>query len=414
MPRLEWSFLMPAEDHHQVKWLMAYFHYRLTPWGVIILPAVGIGLAVSSVGTQIAGYLLPSYILALLITAYGISLFFRPRVRAYRVLPPAPSAGAGCLYSVVVENTGKRPIRNLTVYEQCLPYGIYPNAGHPQWNNSIDWLDPGERVTLTLAIRTPRRGTFELPLLVAGSSFPSGFMRSIRRVGKREKFTVFPKLLPPIEPPGETHRQLQPGGISLSSRVGDSNEFASTREYRQGDRLRDVHWVSSAKTGKLIVKEYIEEYFVRVGLFLDTELGTWERHKCFESRVSLCAGTADRLNKDDCIIDLFLSDKHHPHLQIGRSVEHFHRLLEALSVIEGDTRVDFSESAARIKEHAPQLSRLVCFLKDWDAPRARFIRQLQDLGLNLQVIIVREKPTTVKIDDETVTVVRPAELKAPR
>ena len=31
-------------------------------------------------------------------------------------------------------------------------------------------------------------------------------------------------------------KQFQPGGLSLSSKIGDSNEFASTREYRQGEQ----------------------------------------------------------------------------------------------------------------------------------------------------------------------------------
>ena len=101
---------------------------------------------------------------------------------------------------------------------------------------------------------------------------PSGIVRSRVKVGGKAKIVIYPQFLRQSEFRLQTRRQFQPGGISLSSKVGDSNEFASTREFRDGDRLRDVHWASSARTGKLIVKEYIEEYFVRVGLFVDTEL----------------------------------------------------------------------------------------------------------------------------------------------
>ena len=404
MPRLEWSFFMPAEDHYRFKWCLTWLKYRFTSWGLIILLIIVIGLAISSVGTQISAYLLPSYIFAFLLTAYFFSFFFSPKVRVQRILPGPLSAGGYCTYKVTVKNIGKYIIRNLTVFEQCLPYGLYAYTQHEEFNNIIDWLEPGEQTTFTLALRIPRRGTFEFPFLVAGSSFPSGLIRSTRRVGNREKFIVYPKLSRPLELHIDFRRQFQPGGISLSSKVGDSNEFSSTREYRQGDRLRDVHWVSSAKTGKLIVKEYIEEYFVRVGLFLDTELSRFEKHKCFESRICLCAGIADMLNKNDNIVDLFLSDEHHQHVQIGRGVRPFHHLLEILSVMEGDSSVNFQESVARIQEHAPQLSILICFLKDWDLQRSRFIGQLKDLGIKVRTMIVRDAPTTLAIKEENVTV----------
>ena len=76
MPRVEWSFLLPAEDHKQVKWFLTYCKTRLTPWGIIIFVITLVGIAISSVGTQISAYFLPSFILALLITAYILSLFF--------------------------------------------------------------------------------------------------------------------------------------------------------------------------------------------------------------------------------------------------------------------------------------------------------------------------------------------------
>lgn len=404
MPRREWSFLMPAEDHSRVKQYLTYCQYRYTPWGLIIVLVSFVACAISSVGTQISAYLLPSYIIALLITSYFLSLFFRPKVSAYRILPPAPGAGGHCPYQVVVKNIGKRPIRNLAIFEQSLPYGLYVFTKFDKFNNMIGWLGPGEQTTFTLAFRTPRRGTFELPYLVAGSSFPSGFIRGARRTGQHEKFVVYPKLCRPVDLGIEFHRQFQPGGISLSSKVGDSNEFASTREYRQGDRLRDVHWVSSAKTGKLIVKEYVEEYFVRVGLFLDTELGRWEKHKCFEGRISLCAGMADMLTKSDYIVDLFLGGELDSHIRIGRSVEPFTHLLEVLSVIEGDTRVNFEVSASRIKEHALQLSSLICFLKDWNFERSRFVAQLKEMGIRVSAIIVRDRPTSLAVEGEGVTV----------
>lgn len=411
MPRKEWSFFLPAEDHKQVKWFLTHCRSRLTPWGQIILTVIVIGIAISSVGTMISAYLLPSFILSLTLSAYFLSLFFRPRVEARRLLPPAPRAGGRCAYKVIVTNTGKRPIRNLAVFDGNLPYGLYADMTHPEVANTVDWLDPGQEAVLTLALRTPRRGIFELPYLVAGSSFPSGFLRVTRRCGRREKFIVYPKVIRSAEATLLLQRKFQPGGIALSSKVGDSNEFASTREYRPGDRLKDVHWASTARSDKLIVKEYVEEYFIRVGLFLDTELRFLEPHKYFEHRISLCAGAAEALKSRDCVIDVFLSNAHQEHLQIGRHVDHFSHLLEYLAAIDGDLRADFTTVLARLKEHARQFSLMLLFLKDWDPPRANFVRTLRETGAHLRCIIVRDKPCTLPIDEENVSLYTLKQLK---
>ncbi|MCK5082698.1 MAG: hypothetical protein KAR31_07305, partial [Candidatus Omnitrophica bacterium] len=232
MPKVEWSFFLPAEDHKQVKWFFAYCQSRLTAWGRIIFMVILVGMAVSSVGTHISAYFLPSFILALLITSYCLSFVFRHKIEAYRILPPAVNAGGFCIYDIVVKNTDKRIIRNISVFEQSLPYGIYPAAEHPEFNNTILWLEPGKQATATLVLRTPRRGTFDLPRLVAGSSFPSGIMRSRKRAGKKTRLIVYPRFTRQAGFQTNAVKQFQPGGISLSSKIGDSNEFASTREYR--------------------------------------------------------------------------------------------------------------------------------------------------------------------------------------
>lgn len=412
MPRQEWSFLMPAEDHTQVKWFLTYCQSRLTVWGIVLFLITVVGTAISSVGTHISAYFLPSFILSLLITAQLLSLFFRPKIEARRIMPPVINAGGHCLYQVTVRNTGWRIIRNLAVFEDCLPYGLYAALSHPEYRNTVDWLEPGKTATLTLVLRTPRRGTFELLPLIAGSSFPSGIMRSRVRAGGKSRLVVYPRFIRQAGFHVRVKRQFQPGGISLSSKVGDSNEFSSTREYREGDRLRDVHWASSARAGKLIVKEYVEEYFVRIGLFLDTELKRFEKHKCFEGRISLCAGIADMLCANDYIVDLFVSDEHQQHIQTGRGIEPFDHFLELLSAIDGDRDVPFDAAAARIKDSARELSALILFLKDWDGRRSTFVQNLKELGINTRVIIVRDRPTSVAIQEPDITVYRTDNLQS--
>lgn len=408
MPRVEWSFFLPAEDHRQFKRFLSFIQSRLTPWAQAIFSVSLFGLGIASIGTQSFAYFLPCFILALALTAGILALFSRPQVEARRVLS-ATTAGGTFVYKIMLKNTGKRVIRNLSVYEQCLPYGLYAQTAHPDYDNFVDWLQPGEQAVCTLVFRTPRRGIFELSPLLACSAFPSGLIRSVKRTGSKAEFIVYPRAIPPKDAPVDKNRTYQRGGILESQKVGDSNEFASTRDYRHGDRLRDIHWTSTARTGNLIVKEYIEEYFVRIGFYIDTELGRFEKHACFESRLSLCAGMCQALNRRDYIIDLFLS-KRSQHIRSGRGLNSFDQILEFLAGIDGDHRVDLAQSFDHLKEYSRELSELIVLLKDWDKERSQFVQRLKESGLRVKTIIIRDKKTSLPVDDDSVILYSSKEL----
>ncbi len=410
MPRPEWSFLMLPEDHKEVKWMQSFAQAKLTVWGQIIFGMVLVGMAISAVGTQIAGYYFVSLVWALFLTAFFLTLFFRPQVVAMRILPPSPTAGGVTLYRVIVTNTGKTPLRNLEIFDHKLPFGLYSALEHPQQKTSVDWLGPGKSETFTIALRTPRRGSFLLEPLIAATSFPTGLIRSIRRVAQANPFIVFPKLLKLKDTPLLLKHKFQAGGTYSSLRFGNCNEFLSTREYREGDRMRDIHWQSSARSGKLIVKEYVDEHSVRVGLFLDTQLKRFEKHLSFEARISLCAGVAEDFYQKNYLIELYLSDARSPVVKIGAGYDQYNHLLEMLSAVEGEDQINFSHSLARIKEQAQGLSGLMLFLKDWDKSRQTFVQAIRELNVPLSVVIVRDKPLTLSVSDNDVVVYSPKQL----
>ncbi|MCK7478688.1 MAG: DUF58 domain-containing protein [Candidatus Moduliflexus flocculans] len=77
----------------------------------------------------------------------------------------------------------------------------------------------------------------------------------------------------------------------------------SLRDYRQGDPLRHIHWRSWAKTGKPIVREFEDEFFVRHALVLDT-FTDHPQSAVFEEAVAVAASFACTLNTQDSLLDL--------------------------------------------------------------------------------------------------------------
>ena len=162
-----------------------------------------------------------------------------------------------------------------------------------------------------------------------------GLFRSFKRVELTSSVLILPKryVLPDIDLPGK--REHQPGGVNLAGGVGESEEFVSLRDYRRGDPLRHIHWKSVSKTGKLVVKEYVDEYFVRHALVLDTFLEKPD-DQIFEEAISLAASFVCTVQRQEALLDLMFVGPRAYTFTAGRGVgqsEHILEVLEALRLV---------------------------------------------------------------------------------
>ena len=385
MPRRRWSFLMPPEQHQFIRVLDDRYRCLLTPLGRVVLWA-----ALAS-GLLVLGGLLPAVVaafasgVAALVAAVVVGALFRPRLRLVRRLPPPVSAGDQLAYQVVVENVGRRPARLVTIEERNLPSELKP-AGEPP---VLDVLAPGERAEVTLRLRCTARGAYELPRVQGGSAFPAALVKWPSRGAVRDRLLVYPRFthLEGFEVPHG--RNYQPGGIAVASQVGDSTEFFGTREWRDGDRPRDLHWPSVARTGRLIVKEFQEEYFVRLAMVLDVEARTAAGERHFERALSLAAGIAGVLARQEYIIDLFAAGRQIFHFQAGRALAHFEHILEILACLEAGDRLDMGALEAALLPEAPRLSAVILVMMDWEPGRAALVQKLKDHGVAVRVLSIR-------------------------
>lgn len=406
MPKRKYSFFMSAEDHGFVKRAVVYARIWLSDTGKTLIGIIFVGGMISSPGLHIDAYLLPSFLVSVFIAALIFAYISKPKLSGSRILPTPCSSGEFLVYEVLVKNEGSMPVRNLKVSEGALPFGVYDAPDHASYDAFIEWLEPGESQRIKMVIRCKLRGIYELKNLLAGSDFPSGLIRMPIVIDQKDKLIVYPSFITQTEFYVPFKRVYQPGGIAISSNIGDSNEFLNTREYRMGDRLKDIHWASYARSGKLIVKEYVDEYFIRVGILLDTEhLSVWQKDdEDLETRISVAAGIADAIAKKDYIIDLFAAGTTLHHFQMGRALAHLENLLELLAGIEEAKDVDFELLQKNLSPYLRKLSSMIILFSDWDSKRENLCNAIESVGTQIRVIIFRDKALTMKPDRE-VTVV---------
>lgn len=117
-------------------------------------------------------------------------------------------------------------------------------------------------------VRLVRRGVFPLGPTVIASGDIFGLFPSERKIAEKESLLVYPMMVDVSNfpnPPG-----LLPGGEALRRRTHQITPNASgVREYSTGDPLNRIHWLSTARRGRLIVKEFELDPLADVWVFLD-------------------------------------------------------------------------------------------------------------------------------------------------
>jgi uncharacterized protein (DUF58 family) len=111
-----------------------------------------------------------------------------------------------------------------------------------------------------------RRGVVELGPLWAGRADPLGLASLLRRNGGTDRIWVHPRWVYLRAIP--SGRVNDPDGLVDGGRAG-ALTFHTLRDYVPGDDLRHVHWRSSARQDKLVVREYIDTSRTRVRVLVD-------------------------------------------------------------------------------------------------------------------------------------------------
>ncbi len=392
---------------------------RFTPAGRVVLATMVAAGALGVDTRQSLAYQTFALLLAVVLVSMAGAPLFRARFSVRRHLPRFVTVGQPFAYRVAVKNLSSRMQRDLLLIDELevqppsaqvflrTPQPGEENqnwfdraVGYPRWA----WLmhrQAGAQIpelpvppvaagaTVEVEIRTTplRRGYLRYCGLRVARPDPFGLFKSLRSFGNRDSLLVLPRRYRVAAPALPGSRRYQPGGISLASHVGDSEEFISLRDYRPGDPSRRIHWRSWARTGRPIVKEFQDEFFVRHALLLDTFISA--DNELFEEAVSVASSFALSVRNQDALLDLMFVGARVHRFTAGRGLASAERLLEILACVEPCTDKPFTDLVQAVTEHAGDLSGCICVLLDWGPERRHLGETLAALGVPTLAVVLR-------------------------
>ena len=249
-----------------------------TGWALVVFIAVALILAatlewVEALACALAG------VVALVLAATRVA-WKSPHVVSIRVPNERIVAGQTAVGEILVRNERARPVRSgiieLPIGSGTGEFVVPPLGSHEKWDEMF-------------LISSRHRGLIHVGPARAVRSDALGLLRRVRVWDEPVILHVHPRTV--RVPFDATGFQLDVEGVSTGKLSSSDVSFHALRDYEPGDDRRAVHWQSTARLGKLIVRQYEETHRSHHLIVLDTARSSWDRD-AFEDGVSVAASLA--------------------------------------------------------------------------------------------------------------------------
>ena len=300
-----------------------YRSLRVTTEGVrFLLLTLAIGMAALNTGNNLL-YLLLAMMLSLIVMSGILSEQCLRHLVIRRVIPDNVFANSPATVTLTVANRHPRlPSFSLRVLDivdgKAVDRGIH-----------ILHLPAGASVSQSYPVLYTRRGQHRIEGVKIQTRFPFGLFIKAANLFLSSDLVVYPALR--LLPESLVHDLTVLGHDQAVSKRGPGSGLYNLREYRHGDDSRTIHWKTTARQSRLIVRETETEDLRQVTLALPTAVPSGRAPECFEQAVSLTASLAVHFQRQGFASRLLVGEQEVPH---GTGEPHLHRMLHELALCE--------------------------------------------------------------------------------
>jgi uncharacterized protein (DUF58 family) len=280
------------------------------------------------------------------------------------------------------QGVGLRPAFLIHADEHC-PFAPPEEQAQPVF---IPNLFKGRPIQANYQTTGNRRGLFAFAPLRLHSNGPFGFFSTRRTPDVPSEILIYP-----YYHPLNRLRLLETRELAerQTARVGVGTQVVGAREYRAGDSLRQVHWRSTARTGKLVVKEFAEEDQPSLSVVLDLETSSnvgQGKYSTFETAIRLAASLGYYATRHDIPFRLVGAS---PKWQPPASPLSWWAVLNYLAKVQNDGQ----EPLAKVLESLSALPFCVVLISHPTAETVRGLNMVRQKGSQTLAIFITPNGT---------------------
>ena len=269
-------------------------------------------------------------LIALVVIGIAVIKLGRHELSVQRTASPARvNAGQPVTVTVEVSNKGRGPAP-LLLLEDRIPIEL---SGRGRF--AIQGIEPGGERSDSYEVRPSRRGRYEIGPMTIAFVDPFGLTSRTTQATSTATFLVQPRI-ETLALPRDLGERRSLAVSALRQPTGASGEdFYTLREYVEGDDLRRIHWASTAKRNKYMIRQEETPWHTRATIVFDDSAahhGGYGDASSFERTVEAAASLADLHHRTGYTYRM--SGAHNPGLPPTRGADHLQRCLDLLATIE--------------------------------------------------------------------------------
>lgn len=314
-------FQLPSFAHR----VFRYRSTRITSEGLqFLIFALAIGIAAINTGNNLF-YLLLAMMLSLILVSGVAAEYCLRRLEFRRHVPDLLFLNTSVTTVLAVKNRKSRLTSfSLTLCDVGEGQAVFPQV-------EIHALPPGASRLLSYQLTPTRRGKLHLSGVRISTEFPFGLFTKRALYPMEDVVVVCPELRPMSE------RLLQglfvAGYEQAVHRRGHGSELYNLRLYQAGDDSRSIHWLTTARTSQLTIRETETEEQRRAIIHLTTSVPA-SHDALFERAVSLAASLVQHLMQHGYSIQLRVGSERS---SFGQGAAHRLELFRMLALCQRST-----------------------------------------------------------------------------
>ena len=237
-----------------------------------------------------------------------------------------------------------------------------------------------------------KRGLWKIGPVLLVSQDALGFFKSKKTLSVVSEILVYPSLFKIFSFPPLASGSVSWMGVETANISGDSHEFFGIREYQIGDAMSRIHWPSSAKHGKLIVKQFernaVQEATIIFDLKKGHDIGVG-RETTLEYAVKIAGSAAKYLLNEGALVQMIAYGKKNSiMIPFGKGQSHMYKIFEKLAVVQADGDMTLVEALEEASFIAPHRSTVITIMLDNDMRALSSLIQFKVKSIKLIIIVL--------------------------
>lgn len=235
-----------------------------------------------------------------------------------------------------------------------------------------------------------RRGEYTIGPLIVRTSDPFGMFPQEVVFGTEETILVNPKIVaipdfatPSVQHLGDTSRRQRTRILST--------DVASVREYEPGDALSKIHWLSTARTGQMMVKQFDQGSSSDMWVLFDQH---WDSHVTHDTDstdeigATIAASVVDRYTRSFLPVGYISHGSQSLVALPDRSSHHRDQIIRHIATSKPVGKITILEALSDIEGEFGQNTSLVVITAANDGPWIDALAGLSKRGIRVSTVLI--------------------------